>query len=77
MYWNEIGRKYNKLVELLKERGFIDELDVISLFTEDYKISTYYVCFTIIYNNLFPLFSLFQTPYLNIFFYPFIFPTIP
>ena len=35
-HWKEIGKKYNKLVKILREKGIIDELEAIELFTEDY-----------------------------------------
>ena len=37
-HWKEIGEKYNKLVKILKDKGIIDELEAIELFTEDYSL---------------------------------------
>ena len=38
VHWKEIGKKYNKLVKLLKDKGIIDEFEAITLFTEDYNL---------------------------------------
>ena len=37
-HWKEIGKKYNKLVKLLREKGIIDEFEALNLFTEDYNL---------------------------------------
>jgi len=36
VHWKEIGKKHNKLVKLLRDKGIIEESEAINLFTEDY-----------------------------------------
>jgi len=37
-HWKEIGKKYNKLIKLLRNKGIIDEFESMTLFTEDYNL---------------------------------------
>jgi len=38
VHWKEIGKKYNELVRLLRDKGCIDKSEAMNLFTDDYVL---------------------------------------